>query len=105
MNNNKQEIFLNCKRCCHEWTYRGSNKWIASCPHCKTSIYLVKQFLEVNNVRDKGKQQQSQISSRVGSPSSKSQDTVVGAEYEIAFNIDRVLRQAYYLWHSINIDH
>ena len=35
------EIKLRCKRCEHEWTYRGKNTYWASCPHCYTKVKVV----------------------------------------------------------------
>lgn len=36
---------LNCQRCGHLWIYTGNNKFICSCPHCKTTITIKKKTL------------------------------------------------------------
>jgi len=33
---------VKCKRCDHEWDYRGKSLWYTSCPKCKTSINVKK---------------------------------------------------------------
>jgi len=41
-----------CKRCKHEWNYKGKSKWYVSCPICKTSIPIKKGVKENGNKRD-----------------------------------------------------
>ena len=33
-------IELSCKHCGHNWKYKGSNKWVCTCPHCRTSVMV-----------------------------------------------------------------
>jgi len=37
---NTSAIDINCKRCGHSWLYSGSNKWIATCPHCRRILNI-----------------------------------------------------------------
>jgi late competence protein required for DNA uptake (superfamily II DNA/RNA helicase) len=39
---------LKCQRCEHEWTYKGSNPYICTCPYCRTTVTVNKKkiFLE-----------------------------------------------------------
>ena len=39
---------LKCQRCEHEWTYKGSNPYICTCPYCRTAVTVNKKkiFLE-----------------------------------------------------------
>jgi len=34
---------LKCKRCEHEWEYKGKSEWYVCCPTCKTSIRIKKE--------------------------------------------------------------
>lgn len=37
---------LLCQRCSHQWTYQGLNKFVATCPSCKTSVSISKHTLK-----------------------------------------------------------
>ncbi len=40
---------LKCQRCDHIWNYKGKNKFVATCPHCRTYVTLSKsQFLSTS---------------------------------------------------------
>jgi len=39
-------VKIKCKRCGHIWVYKGNNKWIAICPHCKTSLSIRKNRVD-----------------------------------------------------------
>jgi PHP family Zn ribbon phosphoesterase len=29
-----------CQRCGHQWTYKGTNPFVVTCPHCCTKVTL-----------------------------------------------------------------
>jgi len=31
---------MKCKRCGHEWSYKGKSTYYCSCPNCKTSVKI-----------------------------------------------------------------
>ena len=31
-------VTLLCQRCKHEWTYKGMNPYICTCPYCRTTV-------------------------------------------------------------------
>ena len=35
-------IPLKCQRCHHKWQYKGRNKYVATCPHCRTYVTIKK---------------------------------------------------------------
>lgn len=35
-------IPLRCQRCCHNWYYKGKNRYVATCPHCRTYVTIKK---------------------------------------------------------------
>ncbi len=35
-----QEIEISCQRCGHMWIYKGTNRWVCTCPHCRTSVMV-----------------------------------------------------------------
>ena len=39
----RKAIKLRCQRCHHEWYYTGNNRFICSCPFCKTSVTITKK--------------------------------------------------------------
>jgi hypothetical protein len=41
-------IKLKCHRCDHIWTYKGSNRFVATCPHCRTYVTLKRSKLSEN---------------------------------------------------------
>lgn len=41
----KNVIPIACHRCGHIWSYTGNNEYIASCPHCKTTLMIQKHRL------------------------------------------------------------
>ena len=37
----KQNVVnLICQRCSYNWSYRGKNQYVTSCPKCKTSVMI-----------------------------------------------------------------
>lgn len=36
---------LKCHRCGHYWNYKGSNRFVATCPHCRTYVTLRKSMV------------------------------------------------------------
>lgn len=42
---------LKCHRCRHKWNYKGKNKYVATCPHCRTYV-TIKKCMKLLN--DKG---------------------------------------------------
>jgi phage FluMu protein Com len=43
----KQARQIRCRRCGHSWFYTGTNQFVCSCPHCKTTITIrYKQHLK-----------------------------------------------------------
>jgi Zn finger protein HypA/HybF involved in hydrogenase expression len=33
---------MKCHRCSHEWNYSGKNIYVATCPHCRTTLTIRK---------------------------------------------------------------
>ena len=31
-------ILLQCQRCDHKWNYKGTNPYICTCPHCRSTV-------------------------------------------------------------------
>ena len=44
----QNETRLKCHRCDHEWTYKGSNRFVATCPHCRTYVTIKRSKLSEN---------------------------------------------------------
>ena len=44
MSNLTEHIILKCQRCGYSWNYQGKNKYVASCPHCRTSVMFPKEL-------------------------------------------------------------
>ena len=42
-----------CKRCGHEWDYKGKSEYYTTCPKCKTSINVRKKEGGKNGDRTK----------------------------------------------------
>jgi DNA-directed RNA polymerase subunit RPC12/RpoP len=66
----KEPRNMQCQRCGHSWFYTGVNKFICSCPHCKTTLM----------VNPKGKNKKSLYTDELGVASSSNQYTAVAAE-------------------------
>jgi len=41
-NERKGPTPLRCKRCSHTWQYSGTNPYVATCPHCRTTVSIQK---------------------------------------------------------------
>ena len=46
----KKEQYLKCHRCEHFWDYRGKNIYVATCPHCKTTLTIPKHKIPQANL-------------------------------------------------------
>ena len=33
---------IKCPRCSHSWAYNGKNNYVATCPHCRTTLSIRK---------------------------------------------------------------
>lgn len=40
LQNLKDPVQLQCKRCGHEWSYKGKNPWRARCTYCGTTVMV-----------------------------------------------------------------
>lgn len=36
---------LKCQRCHHFWNYKGKNRYVATCPHCRTYVTIKKHLV------------------------------------------------------------
>jgi len=36
---------LLCQRCQHQWDYKGTNPYYATCPYCKTKVRVLKSVV------------------------------------------------------------
>jgi len=36
---------LKCKKCKHDWNYKGKSKYYATCPQCYNKVKVVKEKL------------------------------------------------------------
>ena len=55
-------IPLKCQRCRHKWNYTGKNKYVATCPHCRTYVTLKKGSILLIGKHRKPKQSGESIS-------------------------------------------
>jgi hypothetical protein len=46
INEIKKGITLLCQRCEHRWIYNGTNPYICSCPHCRTTVTVNKKHYD-----------------------------------------------------------
>lgn len=56
-------IRLKCQRCSHGWYYKGKNRYVATCPHCRTYVTIKKSKILL--IGKDAKPQQSEESIRV----------------------------------------
>ena len=49
-------IPLKCQRCRHKWHYTGKNKYVATCPHCRTYVTIKKGSILLIGKRSKPEQ-------------------------------------------------
>ena len=43
-------IPLKCQRCAYIWYYKGKNRYVATCPHCRTFVTIKKHCIDINGV-------------------------------------------------------
>jgi ribosomal protein S27E len=39
---------IKCKKCSHEWEYKGKSKFYVTCPNCYNKVNIQKQFSNPN---------------------------------------------------------
>ena len=39
---------MKCKRCEHEWEYKGKSEWYATCPKCYRKIKIIEKEVKRN---------------------------------------------------------
>lgn len=53
---------LKCQGCSHDWYYKGKNKYVAPCPHCRTYVTIKKSRILLIGKEAKPKQSEESIS-------------------------------------------
>ncbi len=54
-------IPLRCQRCRHKWHYKGKNKYVANCPHCRTYVTIKKSRILLIGKETKPKQSEASV--------------------------------------------
>jgi hypothetical protein len=53
-NPEKKGLEMECRRCGHEWEYKGNNHYVCCCPHCRTSIMIHKKIIKLDSQKTEG---------------------------------------------------